>query len=175
VAALEVRRVRTDEWPALREIRLRALLDAPTAFGSTHAREAAFEDAVWVERARGGATDEDRATFVVERDGVLVGIATGLAHDPHEDAGTLVGMFIVPGARGHGFGDALVASVAGWAYARGLRRLELWVTETNIHAAELYRRHGFEDTEDSEPLDHTPTLMERRMVLNLAESGPHEA
>jgi len=170
----EVRRVRADEWPALRELRLRALLDAPLAFGSTYAREAAFDDAVWIERARGGATDEDRATFVAAHDGGpvvpatgLVALATGLANDPSAGEGSLVGMFVAPEVRGRGLGDALVASVASWAYSRGLRGIELWVTETNDHAIALYRRHGFQDTNDRAPLDHTPSLMERRMTRSL--------
>ena len=37
-----VRATTTTDWQALREIRLQALLDAPDAFASTHAREAAF-------------------------------------------------------------------------------------------------------------------------------------
>jgi hypothetical protein len=41
-AGVHVRRVRADEADALRDIRLRALADTPLAFGSTHAREAAY-------------------------------------------------------------------------------------------------------------------------------------
>ena len=44
VADVSVRRIRESEWRALREVRLLALADAPDAFGSTLAREAAFAD-----------------------------------------------------------------------------------------------------------------------------------
>ena len=46
-----VRATTITDWQALREIRLRALRDAPYAFGSTHAREAAFSDDEWHRRA----------------------------------------------------------------------------------------------------------------------------
>jgi hypothetical protein len=46
-----VRATTMTDWQALREIRLQALLDAPDAFGSTHAREAAFGEDEWCRRA----------------------------------------------------------------------------------------------------------------------------
>jgi ribosomal protein S18 acetylase RimI-like enzyme len=151
---------------------LRGLLEAPTAFGSTHAREAAFEDATWIERARGGATDRDRATFVVEREGTIVGLATGLAGDPAADEATLVGMYVAPEVRGRGVGDALVEAVTGWAVGRDLARLRLWVTETNAPAIALYRRHGFQDDGGRQPLDHTPSLAEWRLTRALISRAP---
>src|SRR5262249_59106486 len=58
--AVKVRRIRADEGLALRALRLRALADAPTAFGSTLAREEAFPADGWHERAAGGAAGADR-------------------------------------------------------------------------------------------------------------------
>src|SRR5262245_23901545 len=51
---VEIRRIRADEGLRLRALRLRALADAPQAFGSTLAREHAFVDSTWHERAAGG-------------------------------------------------------------------------------------------------------------------------
>ena len=46
-----VRATTMTDWQALREIRLQALRDAPDAFGSTYAREAAFGEDEWRRRA----------------------------------------------------------------------------------------------------------------------------
>src|SRR4051812_6071400 len=53
VSAMDVgvRRVRADEWATLRRVRLAALLDAPTAFSSTHEMEAERADDDWIEWA----------------------------------------------------------------------------------------------------------------------------
>lgn len=165
-----VRRIRADEGPSLRTLRLRALAEAPMAFGSTLAREQAFTDDVWRERARRGAAGVDGATFVAERTGQWVGIATGLSHDPEvpdDPRPALVGMFVCPEARGCGAGGALVDAVAGWARERGAPGLTLWVTATNAPAIALYVRCGFKPTGEARPLEHSPADALIRMVLEL--------
>ena len=65
-------------------------------------------------------------TFVAERDGRWIGLATGLAADPDEPDNVeplLVGMFVEPPERGRGVGRALVAAVVAWARARGATSL----------------------------------------------------
>ena len=51
---MRVRRVTSEDWQALRDVRLRALADAPDAFGTTHAEALAQVISMWVDpRARG--------------------------------------------------------------------------------------------------------------------------
>jgi hypothetical protein len=79
-----IRRIRADEGLKLRAFRLSALADSPMAFGSTLAREEAFPELVWHERAAGGASGADRVTFIAEEHGEWIGLATGLANDPDD-------------------------------------------------------------------------------------------
>ena len=137
--AAEVRRIRPDEGPRLRALRLRALADAPTAFGSTLAREEAFTDDVWRDRAAGGASGKP----------------------------LLVGMFVEGVERSRGIGVALVEAVVAWARAHGATRLYLWVTATNDPAVALYDKCGFRPTGEQKPLGHSPSLAEIRMVRAL--------
>jgi GNAT superfamily N-acetyltransferase len=109
----------------LRAIRLRALADAPTAFGSTLAQEESFPERVWHERAARGAVADDLVTFIAERDGLWIGLATGLAEDPDGSGPVLAGMFVDPDERGHGVGRGLVEAVAAWARASGATCLYL--------------------------------------------------
>src|SRR5438477_1933170 len=117
--SVNVRPIRPDEGLRLRALRLRALADAPTAFGSTLAREEAFPEQVWHERAAGGAAGADRVTFVAERDGGWIGLATGIADDPNEAGPMLVGMFVDAAERRRHLGAALVEAVTHWARGRG--------------------------------------------------------
>ncbi len=165
----EVRRIRPGEGLRLRVLRLHALADAPMAFGSTLAREEAFADHVWDERAAGGAGGDERVTFIAERDGRWIGLATGLAEDPAGPGPMLVGMFVDPADRGRGVGRALVEAVTAWARARGAGCLSLWVGSANNPAIALYAACGFRPTGDTQPLAHTPSLTELRMVSDLRQ------
>jgi GNAT superfamily N-acetyltransferase len=167
--SLHIRRIRADEWQRLRVLRLQALADAPMAFSSTLAREEAFADAAWQERAAHGAAGADRVTFIAEDGGRWVGLATCLLA-PEGDLGggfpTLVGMFVDKSARQRGVGAALVERVAGWTQERA-DRLVLWVTCSNQAAIALYRRCGFEPTGSTRPIAHTPASAEQEMMRKL--------
>jgi GNAT superfamily N-acetyltransferase len=162
-----VRRVGPDEGPRLRALRLRALAETPSAFGSTLAREEAFADAVWHERATQGAAGRTSVTYVAEEGDRWVGMATGLADDADEPRPALMGMFVEQAARGRGIGAALVEAVTGWARDRGAPRLYLGVTAATGAAFRLYTRCGFRATGRTYPLDHTPSLSVVEMVREL--------
>ena len=63
---ISIRPVEPHEWPQYRDIRLRALRDAPDAFGSTWESEAARVDADWAARLQAAvAGGRDRVLFAV--------------------------------------------------------------------------------------------------------------
>lgn len=161
-----VRRIRSHEGSRLRDLRLRALSDAPTAFGATYATEVAYPDEVWRSRAEGASAGCNRATFVAEQDGQWLGLVTGL-RALNEAHALLVSMFVERAVRGMGVGDDLVRQVEHWARDCGATALTLLVTAGNDPAIALYRRCGFRMTGTTQPLGHTPTLTEHEMGLDL--------
>jgi GNAT superfamily N-acetyltransferase len=148
-----VRATTLDDWQALREIRLQALRDAPDAFASTYAREAAFEPAEWRRRAA-----RDGSFLAFHGEGGPAGLAGGAEQVP--GVVELVSMFVRPRARGQRVGEALVDAVAAWARQRGAVTVHLWVTETNKPAIRLYERCGFTATAERQPLPSNPALGE---------------
>jgi GNAT superfamily N-acetyltransferase len=158
-----VREAVPDDWQALRDIRLDALLDAPDAFGSTYEQQAAFGEADWLRRiARGG-------TFLAYLPEVSASEPAGLAGGYQENPATveLVSMYVRPKARGRGVGEALVTTVINWAVTRNARSVHLWVTQTNSHARLLYERCGFSPTGERQSLPSNPRVGEIGMALPL--------
>jgi GNAT superfamily N-acetyltransferase len=139
---MEVRRVGVSDWEAVRELRLRALADAPGAFGSTYEREVAFADNVWMDRA-GSLTN---ATFVAEVAGQRCGMVTVVRDDTDPALGWLVGMWVAPSVRGTGVADLLVTSALRWGADEQIETVRLHVADGNGRAERLYRRHGFSRT-----------------------------
>jgi GNAT superfamily N-acetyltransferase len=157
-----VRQTMIADWPALRDIRLLALQDAPDAFASTYAREAAFGAADWQQRA---TRDGSFIAFLPEVG--PAGLAAGNLAAP--GVAELVGMFVRPPARGRGVGEALVDAVTGWAREKDASTVHLWVTESNKHARRLYERCGFTATSERQPLPSNPALGEIGMTRRLEE------
>jgi len=168
-----VRETVIDDWQALRDIRLEALRDAPSAFGSSYEREAAFGEPDWLRRiARGGnflafipevRASEVRASEV--RASEPAGLIGG--YPETADIVELVSMYVRPKARGRGVGEALVAAVFAWAQARDAKTVHLWVTESNDPARALYERCGFSPTGERQPLPSDPSLDEIAMARPL--------
>ncbi len=165
----EVRRVRAEEWEALRDVRLRALGDAPLAFSTTLAEAKLRNDAWWREAASRGARGDSWITFVADEDGRLVGMATGLF--PDEDLAapgdpslaSLMQMWVAPEARRGGIGRRLVERVLAWADDRGARTVRLNVVLAVPGAIAFYRSLGFRDTGRRDPVSAERDDLEMEM------------
>lgn len=156
-----IRQLIPDEWERFRDIRLAALIDAPTAFGSTYAQSAAYTEHIWRSRLT------TAAMFAAEEGDRLIGIAGGLPGQSADAAAVLISMWVDPATRGRGIGEQLVNRVIEWVKAEGFRRLTLWVTVGNDAAERLYTRCGFVPTGQIEPIDNGSGHSEKAMELFL--------
>jgi GNAT superfamily N-acetyltransferase len=158
VSDVTVRQTTGDDWKTWRDLRLQALRDTPTAFGSTYEREVAFTEADWRDRTFGG----DGVSVLAFLDGVAVGMGGGYRDLP----GWLhvVAMWTAPEWRGHGAGSAVLEHLKAWSAGRGLR-VHLDVETTNQGARRLYERAGFVVTGETRPLRDGSSYSVERMVL----------
>lgn len=139
-ARVRVRPAGPGDEPVLRRLRLEALADAPEAFTSTIAREAARTDAEWQRWLTPGIT-----LFLEDDDGAR-GVVAGVRDAGDDRIVYLMAMWVDPALRGSGAADALMSAHLAWARTAGARLVRLHVIETNARARRLYERHGFRVT-----------------------------
>ncbi|MCQ4260594.1 GNAT family N-acetyltransferase [Stutzerimonas stutzeri] len=168
---LEVRSVVVGDWQEYRDIRLRALLDSPDAFGSTYEAEVVRTDEQWQARiAAASISGNDRVLFAMYHERVCGLTWCKLSASVPEEA-DLFQMWVDPASRGAGAGRALLAESLAWARNIGARRVRLGVTAADSPAMRLYTAHGFRPAGSLEPLRDGSCLFMQEMVFEL-EQGP---
>jgi ribosomal protein S18 acetylase RimI-like enzyme len=144
-------------------VRLCALQDTPSAFGSTYARESQLTDADWMDRA--ARSDGERRVMYLAMDGdAACGIAGDYLDEVDASRAYLISMWTAPTHRRLGVGRLLVDAVIGWARLRGAGTLLLMVTSNNESAMRFYERLGFAFTGRTDPYPNDPALIEYEMA-----------
>jgi GNAT superfamily N-acetyltransferase len=159
---VEVRRVRAEQWQNLRDVRLRALEDAPDAFATRYEEARLRPEAWWTDWAARSAEGDVQAMFLAWEGDEPVGIVGSFLED--DGRRWLIAMWADPAARGRGVGRALVEATTAFARAAGSRELYLQVLVGNDSAHSLYLECGFEDDGPGEPHDERPTIRMRRAL-----------
>jgi ribosomal protein S18 acetylase RimI-like enzyme len=143
-------------------VRLRALQDTPSAFGSTYEKESQLTDADWITRAVKW-NGERGAGFLAIDSGMACGIAGSFLDQDDPTRAHLVSMWTAPTHRQRSIGRLLVNEVLGWARLRRARTLWLMVVSNNEPAILFYQRLGFTRTGRTEPYPNDPALVEYEM------------
>ncbi len=153
------------DWRTIREIRLRALADAPDAFTSSLERERSFDEAMWRHRAT-------TCQWFVAFDADEPVAVAGALPSPDEPARfELVGMWVAPSHRRRGIADGLLHGVADWANSSGASSLYLGVLEGNEEARSAYLAMGLRPTtETAVERGHRQRTIEF-MALDLGSEG----
>jgi GNAT superfamily N-acetyltransferase len=164
---ISVRPVKPDEWRIYRDIRLRALLDAPDAFGSTYEAEAARTEEMWADRiAAAAASGRDRVLFARDGEGVC-GLTWCHLSDDEQRVVNVFQMWVSPTSRGMGVARALLGTVIVWAEHVGARRVCLDVGAAEARAMRLYLAFGFRPAGELRPLREQSALMVQPMSLSI--------
>lgn len=149
------------DWRALKTVRLAALLDAPTAFGVSHASAAAYLDADWQRRADSSA----QRAYVLAWDGETpVGLA---AHGVSDGECHLLAMWVAPAFRGSDVAARLVALVKQRTRAGGHAQMVLEVAPENTRAVQFYQKQGFAFLPHWVPLESHPHILLQKMACPL--------
>ena len=157
MGSVELRALAIDDWVLWRELRLRALAEAPYAFGSTLAEWTGSGDTEerWCHRLSSVPIN-----LVASLNGKPVGMAS--ATSPVDDEVELISMWVAPEARGRAVGAALIEAIVVWALEQHVPRVALDVRRTNVSTINLFERLGFVDVGLSP--GSGPDAPERRML-----------
>lgn len=141
---MSIRLLNKDDAVAYKELRLYALQESPTAFGTAYEEEIqrplSMTQQRIVQPGTGGFTlgDFDNAR--------LVGVTTMLMNDrvKMNHSGAIVGVYVHPDVRGQGRGRALMEmTIDRCRSISGLKQVQLSVVTTNTSAKALYESLGF--------------------------------
>jgi GNAT superfamily N-acetyltransferase len=149
---VDVRPVRAGEGPRLRELRLRALRDAPLAFASSLEIEVARPESYWADLAGASAKASEKVVFVAAAGRRWIAMAGSHWFDQSAGIVQFWGMWVQPAARGTGLGPLLVDRVTNWAAARDALLLRLGVTDRASEIAAFYEHLGFRRTGETKLL-----------------------
>jgi len=141
---MQVRLLAPQDAHAFQSIRLQGLIEAPTAFASSHEEEASVPIE---EIARRIAPKPDGAVFGAFSEESIRGVLgiqrEGMQKLSHKAA--IWGMYVVPEARSQGCGARLLQCALEYAWhTLGVHQVNLGVNTLNVSAIKLYRRFGFE-------------------------------
>jgi GNAT superfamily N-acetyltransferase len=112
----------SQDWERLRDVRVRALADAPFAFGSRLEEEQDRPEAFWRSRLESDAA----ATFLAIQGHETVGLVRTFVEPEDVTSAQLVSMWVAPHARGRRVGRQLVAAVVQWARDHDATNVRLW-------------------------------------------------
>jgi ribosomal protein S18 acetylase RimI-like enzyme len=163
---IEIQPITQSNASVFQAVRLRALQDAPYAFGSTYATESQFPDSEWqtrVERMNG----HSGVGFLAVDGEKACGIVGSFLDQDDQTRAHLVSMWTAPGHRQQGIGRLLVKTVLGWARRRNVQTVVLLVTSNNESAIQFYERLGFSRTGRTEPYPNDPNILEYEMSMRI--------
>ncbi len=142
---MEIRFLTVADVAAYRELRLQALQESPTAFGSSYEQEICLSLAEFAARIGFDTANRFICAAVDDRQ-QMIGML-GFSRESRlkrAHIGAIWSMYVVPKFRNQGVGAALLDQVLAHARELGvLRQIILGVTANNSAAISLYRSRGF--------------------------------
>ena len=143
---MRIRRLESHEVDLHRDIRLRALRNAPDVFGEAAAEAEARPFSYWEDLTRSVTEPGRNVMFIACEGDTSWGSTYGLRDRENGNAGRIGGTWVAPAHRRQGVGRALLQAVFSWGREHGFDRLRLWAPAASTAALALYHQAGFADT-----------------------------
>jgi aspartate racemase len=163
-----IRSIRAGEGLLLKSISIRSVQESPDAFVITLDEINSNPESYWDSLADFIATSKQDEIFLLFDDNQCIGYSGGHIDKQKPDIGHLRWMWVDPSLRGHGLGSMLIKKIVDWAKQKGVREMELWVSETQQAAIGAYQSNGFRVTGEREPVRPGSGTMSEKMIRTIA-------
>ena len=150
------------EWSRLRGIRLSALRDYPSAFLSSHEREVTYDEQRWCQEISRG---EWNIMLADDKEIGLLGVTRERTMSSQEYY--LEYLWVAPGFRRRGAGSIPLRTVLNRLRDSGVHTVWPYILDGNQDAMRLYKRFGFQSTNERQLLPDHPAGSEERMRLRM--------
>ena len=145
VKNVEIVKLTSEDWAKYKSIRLRALKEEPTAFGTSYEEALRRSDDHWKESL---AKDDNKNTWhlFASYNGEIVGTANARCEsgDKIGHLATIFGVYVAPEARNGGVALSLMkALIKEIESNQRITKIKLTVSSTQDPARRLYERLGF--------------------------------
>jgi ribosomal protein S18 acetylase RimI-like enzyme len=173
-------RISPENAAAFRMVRLQALKEDPTSFGSTYAKESELTEAEWLKRAARWSGEKSVGYLAVNQEmpnqrmqdqGMPCGIVASYVDEEDPQRAQVVSMWVSPTHRRSGLGTLLIDAIQKWATAQGVSELQLMVTNINHGAIQFYQRLGFALNGVTSPYPNDASIFEYQMIKSLRTIG----
>jgi ribosomal protein S18 acetylase RimI-like enzyme len=155
---MNIRATEKSDWLILKEIRLAALRDTPTAFGVRYQTAITNSDEQWKERASAKTHPKFWLAFKGEQTIGMIGAGVD-----QRERYNLIAMWVEPKSRGLGVAEHLVNTVKSDSIKSGFKQIFLDVSPENLRACRFYKKHGFVFNGEEQPLASHPDIMVHTM------------
>ena len=142
------RALQSHEVDVCRLIRLRALADAPDAFGERYNDAVHHTSDYWTKFIRSLTPPSKQRMFLAFDGETCVGSVFAMLDREREQAGRVGGMWVDSKFRRQGIGQALLETVFDWARDNEFEALWLWCEAGDNAAHGLYQKAGFVDSDN---------------------------
>jgi len=163
-----IRPIKTGEGRLLKNLSIRSVQESADAFVITLDEINSNPESYWDSLADFIASSQHDQIFLLFDAERCVGYSGGHIDKRNPDTGHLRWMWVDPSLRGHGLGSKLIKKVVDWAKQKGVREMELWVSETQEAAIGAYQANGFRVTGDVEPVRPGSETMSKKMTRTIA-------
>jgi len=162
---IEVKKIEKDDFEIYKSLRIRALTEAPYAFGET-LDNARIKPIDWYRsEAIRWSKSEVSTVFLAFNQKTAIGLV-GAFFEKETNRSFICSMWVDPEFRGISVGNSMVAKATNWLKERGGTSVNAWVAESNNSAIRFYKFLGFVATNEKEVLPSNPEESEMLFICD---------